>query len=142
MRPSLIPGLALAAQKNADRGYKDAALFEVGQIFLGDRPEDQLMAATSLRKGTAKVAGSGRLWSGSAGAVDVFDAKADALEALRACGASVDKLQIVPGGPSYLHPDAPARFNWVRKTSSRISANCTRRRSKPSASKARSRFRK
>jgi phenylalanyl-tRNA synthetase beta chain len=104
MRPSLIPGLALAAQKNADRGYKDSALFEAGQIFLGDAPEDQLVAATSLRKGTAKVAGSGRYWSGSAGAVDVFDAKADALETLNACGAPLDKLQIVAGGPSYLHP--------------------------------------
>jgi phenylalanyl-tRNA synthetase beta chain len=104
MRPSLIPGLALAAQKNADRGYADSALFEAGQIFLGDKPEDQLIAATSLRKGTAKVAGSGRYWSGSAGAVDVFDAKADALETLAACGAPLDKLQIVPDGPSYLHP--------------------------------------
>lgn len=104
MRPSLIPGLALAAQKNADRGFLDIALFEVGQIFLGDKPEEQLMAATSLRKGAAKVSGTGRHWSGSAGAADVFDAKADALETLQACGASVDKLQIVPGGPSYLHP--------------------------------------
>jgi len=38
MRPSLLPGLALAAQRNADRGYPDIALFEVGQIFMGDRP--------------------------------------------------------------------------------------------------------
>jgi phenylalanyl-tRNA synthetase beta chain len=104
MRPSLIAGLALAAQKNADRGYKDAALFEVGQVFLGDKPEEQMMAATSLRKGTAKIAGSGRHWFGGAGAVDVFDAKADALETLKACGAAVDKVQIVAGGPSYLHP--------------------------------------
>lgn len=104
MRSSLIPGLALAAQKNADRGYKDSALFEAGQIFLGDKPEDQLVAATSLRKGTAKVSGTGRHWSGSADAVDVFDAKADALETLKACGAPLDKVQIVPGGPSYLHP--------------------------------------
>jgi phenylalanyl-tRNA synthetase beta chain len=104
MRPSLIPGLALAAQRNADRGYADSALFEVGQIFLGDKPEEQLMAATSLRKGTAKVAGAGRHWSGSAGNVDVFDAKADALETLAACGAPLDKLQILPGGSAYLHP--------------------------------------
>ena len=34
----------------------------------------------------------------------MFDAKTDALEALAACGASVDKLQIIAGGPSYLHP--------------------------------------
>ncbi|HXY89271.1 MAG TPA: phenylalanine--tRNA ligase subunit beta, partial [Xanthobacteraceae bacterium] len=104
MRPSLLPGLALAAQRNADRGYPDAALFEVGQIFAGDRPQDQLVAATSARRGSAKVAGSGRHWSGSSGAVDVFDAKADALATLAACGAPLDKLQITAGGPDYLHP--------------------------------------
>jgi phenylalanyl-tRNA synthetase beta chain len=46
MRPSLIPGLIASAQKNADRGYADVALFEVGQVFRGDRPEDQFMAAS------------------------------------------------------------------------------------------------
>jgi len=104
MRPSLLPGLALAAQRNADRGYPDIALFEVGQIFAGDRPQDQLVAATALRRGATKVSGAGRHWSGSAGAVDVFDAKADALAALAACGMAIDKLQIVAGGPQYLHP--------------------------------------
>ena len=39
MRPSLIPGLVASAQKNADRGFPDVALFEVGQIFKGDQPE-------------------------------------------------------------------------------------------------------
>jgi phenylalanyl-tRNA synthetase beta chain len=104
MRPSLLPGLALALQRNADRGYPDLALFEVGQIFMGDRPQDQLIAATSVRRGTAKASGTGRHWSGSAGAVDVFDAKADALATLAACGVAIDKVQIVAGGPQYLHP--------------------------------------
>jgi phenylalanyl-tRNA synthetase beta chain len=104
MRPSLIPGLAVAAQKNADRGYADVALFEVGQIFLSDEPEGQLIAATSVRRGAAKVAGAGRHWQGSAKSVDVYDAKTDALTVLAACGAPTDKIQIVAGGPSYLHP--------------------------------------
>jgi len=104
MRPSLIPGLAVAAQKNADRGYADVALFEVGQIFLSDEPEGQLIAATSVRRGAAKVAGAGRHWQGSAKSVDVYDAKADALTVLAACGAPTDKIQIVAGGPNYLHP--------------------------------------
>jgi phenylalanyl-tRNA synthetase beta chain len=104
MRPSLIPGLAVAAQKNADRGYADVALFEVGQIFLSDEPEGQLIAATSVRRGAAKVAGAGRHWQGSAKSVDVYDAKTDALTVLAACGAPTDKIQIVAGGPNYLHP--------------------------------------
>ena len=49
MRPSLIAGLVMASQRNADRGFSDTALFEVGQIFKGDRPEDQFTAASGLR---------------------------------------------------------------------------------------------
>ena len=54
MRPSLIPGLVAAAQKNADRGFPDVALFEVGQIFRGDQPEDQLTAAAGVRRALAQ----------------------------------------------------------------------------------------
>jgi phenylalanyl-tRNA synthetase beta chain len=104
MRPSLIPGLALAAQKNADRGFPDTALFEVGQVFAGDRPEDQLTAATTVRRGMARASANGRHWSGSAATADAFDGKSDALAVLAAAGAPVDRLQIVPGGPAFLHP--------------------------------------
>ncbi len=104
MRPSLLPGLVLAAQRNADRGSADVALFEVGQIFRGIRPEDQKIAATGLRRGTAGVSGSGRHWQGAAAPVSVFDAKADALSLLEALGAPVDKFQIVAGAPSWFHP--------------------------------------
>src|ERR1700716_1793686 len=66
MRPSLLPGLIAAAQANADRGVPDVALFEVGQVFKGDRPEDQLTAASGVRRGFASSNGIGRHWSGSA----------------------------------------------------------------------------
>src|ERR1700733_4266960 len=48
MRPSLLPGLVAAVQANANRGFPDVALFEVGQIFRGDRPEDQLIAQSGV----------------------------------------------------------------------------------------------
>src|SRR5467141_1530417 len=104
MRPSLIPGLVAAAQKNADRGFPDVALFEVGQIFKGDRPEDQVTAAAAVRRALAKVTGIGRSWSPPAGEVDAFDAKADALAVLTAAGAPAQALQVVPGGPPWFHP--------------------------------------
>src|SRR5499427_3875658 len=105
MRPSLIPGLAAAAQKNADRGFPDTALFEVGQIFRGDQPEDQLTAAAGVRRGLAKPSGIGRHWRNHDGEVDAFDAKADAFAALAAAGASVQALQTAPGAPPWFHPD-------------------------------------
>src|SRR3984893_8083409 len=103
MRPSLLPGLVAAVQANVDRGFPDLALFEVGQVFRGDRPEDQLTAASGVRHGVASSKGVGRHWSGSASA-DVFDAKADALAVLSAGGAPMQALQVVPGGPNWLHP--------------------------------------
>src|SRR4051812_8117451 len=103
MRPSLLPGLVGAAQANADRGFSDIALFEVGQVFKSDRPEDQLVAAAGVRHGFASSKGMGRHWSGSA-MTDALDAKADAFAVLAAAGAPMQALQIVPGGASWLHP--------------------------------------
>ncbi|HMK70788.1 MAG TPA: phenylalanine--tRNA ligase subunit beta, partial [Xanthobacteraceae bacterium] len=104
MRPSLIPGLVAAAQRNGDRGFADTALFEVGQIFKGDRPEDQFTAAAGVRCALAKPSGIGRHWQKRDGVVDAFDAKADALAVLAAVGAPAQALQITPGGPAWLHP--------------------------------------
>ncbi len=107
MRPSLLPGLVAAAQANSDRGFSDLALFEVGQIFKGDRPQDQLTAAAGVRRGFASGQGFGRHWSGSATA-DALDAKADAFAVLAAAGAPMQALQVAPGGADWLHPGRSA----------------------------------
>ncbi|MBN9045189.1 MAG: phenylalanine--tRNA ligase subunit beta [Rhizobiales bacterium] len=104
MRPSLLPGLLAAAQRNADRGFGDLALFEVSGVYEGDTPEKQRRVAAGVRRGTARVDGAGRFWSGNAAPVGVFDAKADALAALEAAGAPVDRVQIEAGGPAWFHP--------------------------------------
>src|SRR5262249_32919046 len=105
MRPSLLPGLIEAAQRNADRGFGDVALFEVGQIFLSDAEDGQKIAATAIRRGMAKERGIGRQWSMPHVTVDLFDAKADALALLSALGVSLSGLRFTPGGgPSWFHP--------------------------------------
>jgi phenylalanyl-tRNA synthetase beta chain len=116
MRPSLLPGLVAAAQRNADRGFTDTAIFEVGQVFTGDRPEDQLTAASGIRRGIAKSSGIGRHWSGGNAPADAFDAKADALSALAAAGAPMNALQIVPGGPAWFHPSRSGTIQMGPKT--------------------------
>ncbi|QBR71575.1 phenylalanine--tRNA ligase subunit beta [Beijerinckiaceae bacterium] len=104
MRPSLLPGLIAAAQRNADRGHGDVALFEVGQIFLGDGENDQRIAASAIRRGRAKQMGTGRHWSAAPADVDIFDAKADALALLASLGVPTSGLQTVSGGPDWFHP--------------------------------------
>ena len=104
MRPSLLPGLISAAQRNADRGFADVALFEVSGTYEGDTPQAQRRVAAGIRRGTAGLDGAGRHWSGNARNVGIFDAKADALAALEAAGAPVDRLQIEQGAPGWYHP--------------------------------------
>ncbi len=104
MRPSLLPSLLAAAQRNADRGVDNVALFEVSHIYAGDGPGEQHRVAGGIRHGTAKLTGGGRHWQGAAGPVSVFDAKADALCVLEACGVDVSKVQIFAEAPDWYHP--------------------------------------
>jgi len=116
MRPSLLPGLLAAARANANRGFQDAALFEVGQIFCGERPEDQSNAASGVRTGTARFTGGGRHWDGAAKPADVFDAKADALAVLGALGLDAGKLQTARNAPSWYHPGRSGTLQLGPKT--------------------------
>ena len=100
MRPSLLPNLIAAAGRNIDRGFADMMLSEVGHAYAGDRPQDETLRAAGIRRGMATP----RNVHGPARAVDVFDAKADALAVLDAAGAPVATVQIVAGAPAWFHP--------------------------------------
>ncbi len=102
MRPSILPNLIEAAQKNADRGYGNVALFEVGPAFQSVKPDGQKTVAAGVRHLQKGV----RHWTGADAHrnVDALDARADALAALEAAGAPVGNLQISRDAPSYYHP--------------------------------------
>jgi phenylalanyl-tRNA synthetase beta chain len=116
MRPSLVPALLKAVQKNADRGFPDVALFEVGQVFASDEPGGQTLSAVAIRRGTAHAEGVGRHWGGEAKPVDAFDAKADVFALLTALGVPTAGVQVVPGGPSWYHPGRSATLQFGPKT--------------------------
>ena len=100
MRPSALPGLVEAARHNADRGFPDAALFELGPAYRDDTPEGQLTVAAGLRAGRLGP----RDWRQPPGEPDLYDAKADALAALAAMGAPVDNIQTADDPPPWFHP--------------------------------------
>ncbi|MGE0408285.1 MAG: phenylalanine--tRNA ligase subunit beta [Amphiplicatus sp.] len=99
MRPSILPNLVAALQRNADRGRADLALFEVAPVYAGDRPEDQETAASG-----ARLSNPPRHWQGAAPVADAFTAKADALAALEAGGANTANLQTTDDAPAWFHP--------------------------------------
>jgi phenylalanyl-tRNA synthetase beta chain len=100
MRPSLLPNLLAAVGRNVAQGYPEVALFEVGQVYGGDRPEDESLNASGVRRGGYST----RHWALKARGVDAFDAKADALAVLEAAGLPAGSVQIVAGGPAWFHP--------------------------------------
>jgi phenylalanyl-tRNA synthetase beta chain len=100
MRPSILPNLLVAAQRNADRGLPNAALFEVGPQYEDDTPEGQQEVAAGVRVGRTGP----KHWADAGSPVDVFLAKADALAALRAAGVPVDNLQVTADPPAWYHP--------------------------------------
>jgi len=102
MRPSLLPGLIAAAQRNINRGASSVRLFEIGRRYLADaeRPTAALLLAGEKQP---------RSWqSGKARDFDAFDAKAEALALLEAAGAPVANLQVFPDAGPVWHPGRSA----------------------------------
>ena len=106
MRPSVLPGLVEAARRNADRGFPDIALFELGPLYRNDTPEGQANVAAGLRAGRRGP----RDWREPAREADLFDAKADALAALAAAGAALDSIQTAADPPPWYHPGRAGRL--------------------------------
>jgi phenylalanyl-tRNA synthetase beta chain len=105
MRPSLLPNLIEAAGRNARKGFPDAALFEIGPTFHGDRPQDQRTMVSAIL-----VPRAPRGWD-KAAQDDLFTLKADLLALLEELGAPVDKLQTAQGSASsWWHPGRSARL--------------------------------
>ena len=99
MRPTPVATLALAAGRNASRGFADVALFEVGPAFAGTGPEAQHRSAAGVRAGATP-----RNWCEPARAVDAFDARGDAMAVLAALGLPMEALTTTPDAPSFYHP--------------------------------------
>jgi len=107
MRPALLPGLLIAAKRNADRGASSSRLFEIGRRYfrgasgLGDeRPTLGIVLA-----GEAAPRG----WrSGKAKLFDAYDAKAIALDLLEQAGAPVANLMVMGEAGPQFHPGQSA----------------------------------
>ena len=105
MRPSILPTLIEAVGRNAKRGFADAALFEIGPIFAGDRPQDQRTAVTGVLAPRPP-----RRWDG-AKTDDLFALKSDLIALLDELGAPTASLQVAQGSASpWWHPGRSARL--------------------------------
>ncbi len=98
MRPSMLPGLIAAAQRNAARGAASIRLFEIGRRYLesSEHPTIGLLLAGENRA---------RSWqAGAASKFDAYDAKAEVIAILDAAGAPTDKLMDFAEAGDHYHP--------------------------------------
>jgi phenylalanyl-tRNA synthetase beta chain len=110
MRPSLLPGLLMAAGRNAKRGATSARLFEIGRRYLAD---SEKLTLTALLTGDKRARG----WqAGKAAPFDAYDAKAEALALLEAAGAPVGNLQVMGEAGAAWHPGQSATLRLGPKT--------------------------
>jgi phenylalanyl-tRNA synthetase beta chain len=111
MRPTALPGLIEAAQRNADRGFGDVALYEVGPFYLGDGPNDQRQAVTGVLRARPP-----RRWDGHK-TDPLFELKADVFALLGQLGAPVASLQLAQGkARDWFHPGRSAAVQLGPKT--------------------------
>ena len=114
MRPSLLPGLLSAAQRNMDRGASSVRLFEIGRrYFVGtDGTSDERAAAGIVLAGER----SARNWAaGKAARFDAFDAKAEAIALLKAAGVATDGLLVMDDAGAHYHPGQSATLRMGPK---------------------------
>jgi phenylalanyl-tRNA synthetase beta chain len=111
MRPSMLPNLIEAAQRNLDRGARTVRLFEAGPVYEGDEPEDQKARIAALIAGHAD-----RHWTGRCPPYDAFAAKADLLAALEALDQPAERFQIAPPVGPLWHPGRAATIRLGPKT--------------------------
>lgn len=105
MRPSVLPNLIQAAARNAARGHADAALFEIGPIYLDDQPNGQRTVIAGLIAPNAA-----RHWTG-AESDPLFGLKGDLMALLAEIGAPVASLQLAQGqNRDWWHPGRSARL--------------------------------
>jgi phenylalanyl-tRNA synthetase beta chain len=116
MRPSILPNLLMAAQRNADRFEPNAALFEIGPQYRDDTPEGQEEMASGLRTGRNGV----KRWDDPGKPVDALMAKADALAALAAAGVAAENVQIGADPPGWYHPGRAGTLKLGPKTLGRF----------------------
>ncbi|WP_433909480.1 phenylalanine--tRNA ligase subunit beta [Sphingomonas yabuuchiae] len=98
MRPSLLPGLLAATERNIKRGATSVRLFEIGRRYLAEAERPTLGVVLAGDKAP-------RNWrAGKAQGFDAYDAKTEAIALLAQAGAPVDNLQVMGEAGDAWHP--------------------------------------
>ncbi len=107
MRPSLLPNLLSSSSRNFKKGFESASIFEIGPIFKGQLPEDQIIKISGLRYGRT----GNKDWTNNARDFDWLDVKADVEAVIKLCGMDPSKIQLKRSISNSYHPGRSGMFS-------------------------------
>ena len=108
MRPSVLPGLLRAVKRNQARSYNDLKLFEVGEVFFGNKPGEQRTNLAGIFSGKYLPKNS----FNELRDVDVFDAKKIVESALEDMAVSLDNLSFLRERvENFYHPGRASKIS-------------------------------
>ena len=96
LRNSLFPNLIFYMKKNSTRGFDNQSLFEIGPVFTGKKPGEQITVVCGLK---TQINSEGKLEQ-----LDVFEIKKDLIQTLTELGIDKNEYKIQDKTPSYYHP--------------------------------------
>ncbi len=100
LRNSLYPNLIHYLEKNLNRGFGDQALFEIGPIFTGRKPGQQITVVCGIKK--QFIDEDNNLKKNDL--VDVFHIKKDLVQSLTELEIRKEDFKVEENTPSYYHP--------------------------------------
>jgi len=100
LRSSLYSNLMIGAKKNIHRNFEDLMLFEIGPVFKGSKPGEQLTMINAIKTGKY----SRKNWIEKERSFDVFDIKNDALRTLNEIGLNNLKIVVSNRTKKWYHP--------------------------------------
>ncbi len=89
LRNSLYPNLIFFLKKNIDRGFENQSLFEIGPLFIGKKPGQQITVICGVKKEDQ---------------LNIYDIKKDVVQTLVELGIDKSETTISIETPSYYHP--------------------------------------
>jgi len=89
LRNSLYPNLINFLKKNIDRGFENQSLFEIGPLFIGNKPGQQITIICGIRKDQL---------------MNIYDIKKDVVQTLVELGIDKNETSIDINTPKYYHP--------------------------------------
>ena len=100
LRSSLYTNLMISAKKNLYRNFEDLMMFEIGPVFRGSKPGEQLTMIGAIKTGKY----SRKNWIEKERNFDVYDIKNDVLRTLNEIGINSDKVNVSNKTKKWYHP--------------------------------------